>query len=411
MPRRLGEEALINRKAIALLSTGHVMADFTQGAVAALIPFFVVERHWSYATAASLVLALNLSSSVVQPAFGHWADRKSRPWLIPTGLVLAGAGLALVGWMPSYALVVAVLAVAGMGVAAFHPAAAQALHGVAGPKLGTAMGVFSVGGSAGFALGPLVATGILLTAGLRGTALLILPAWLLAALLAANLRLFPVATRSGAAAGEGAVLRVSSNAWGAFAVLAAVLLCRSVAFAAVNAFLPAYWIGALGQGRAAGGAALSLLLATGAIGTLLGGWMGDRYGRKKVIALGLVFAGTLLLALPAVHNPGVAMALLVPLGVGLFAPSSVMVTLGQEYLPERVGLASGVTLGLAVTVGGLAAPLLGWVVDRHGFAAMFTTAALLALAASVTAGLLPRPRQAREPMLSVVRPPMLGDVP
>src|SRR5215472_8389545 len=132
------------------------MADFTQGAVAALIPFFVAERHWSYATAASLVLALNLSSSVIQPAFGHWADQKARAWLIPTGLVLAGAGLAVVGWMPSYALVLAALAVAGIGVAAFHPAAAQALHALAGGRRAMAMSIFSVGGSAGFALGPVV---------------------------------------------------------------------------------------------------------------------------------------------------------------------------------------------------------------------------------------------------------------
>jgi FSR family fosmidomycin resistance protein-like MFS transporter len=401
----------MNRKAIALLSTGHLMTDFTQGAVAALIPFFVADRHWSYATAASLVLALNLSSSVVQPAFGHWADRKARTWLIPTGLLLAGVGLGVVGWMPSYALVVAALAVAGTGVAAFHPAAAQALHFVAGAKRGTAMGVFGVGGSAGFALGPLATTAVLLAAGLRGSALLVVPTFLLAALLAANLRMFHVAARSGVSAGAHAADSVSHNAWGPFVVLTGVLFCRSFAFAAMNAFLPVYWIGALGQGRAAGGAALSLLLATGAVGTLAGGWMGDRFGRKKVIAWGLACGGILLLAFPAVHQPGAAMALLVPLGLGLFGPTSVMVTLGQEYLPERVGLASGVTLGLAVTVGGVAAPILGSVIDRHGFAAAFTIAAVLALVGGGVAALLPRPKQERAPALSVIRPPMVGDVP
>jgi FSR family fosmidomycin resistance protein-like MFS transporter len=88
-----------------------------------------------------------------------------------------------------------------------------------------------------------------------------------------------------------------------------------------------------------------------------------------------------------------------------------MVTLGQEYLPERVGLASGVTLGLAVTVGGVAAPILGSVIDRHGFAAAFTIAAVLALAGGGVAALLPRPKQERAPALSVIRPPMVGDVP
>ncbi len=400
----------MNRKAIALLASGHLMADFTQGAVAALIPFFVADRRWSYATAASLVLALNLSSSIVQPAFGHWADRRSRAWLMPMGLMLAGTGLALVGWMPSYALVVGVLAVAGIGVAAFHPAAAQALHSVAGEKRATSMSVFSVGGNAGFALGPLVATGVLLTAGLRGSALLVIPAWLMAAMLAANLRLYPVVTRLSALGGAGAALPGSANSWGAFVLLSAILLCRSVAFVSLNAFLPAYWIGVLGQGRGAGGAALSLLLAIGAVGTLLGGWMADRYGRKRVIAFSLLFAGALMLALPNVLPPGAAMALLVPLGLSFFMSSSVIVTLGQEYLPERVGLASGVTLGLAVTVGGLAAPGLGWIVDRYGFASAFGTGAFLALAASIMAWLLPAPSPVREPRVSVVEPPMVSHV-
>jgi len=382
----------MNRKAIALLSLGHLATDLTQGAVAALIPVFVAERHWSYATAGSLVLALNLSSSVVQPAFGHWADRRSREWLMPVGLAMAGSGLAFAGWMPSYVLVLAVLASAGIGVAAFHPSAAQALHGVAGAKRATAMSIFGVGGNVGFALGPLLATGAVLAAGLRGSMLLIIPGWLMAVLLASSLRQFPVKAGMLSRGAESAST-VSRDSRGGFTALAGVIFCRSVAFAALNAFLASYWIGSLRQTRATGGVALSLLLATGAMGTLLGGWMADRYGRKAVIASGLVFAGLLMFALPMIHQAEVAMALLVPIGLGLFAPSSVMVTLGQEYLPERVGLASGVTLGLAVTVGGLAAPVLGWIVDQYGFAPMFTLAAAVALAAGLVAGLLPRAKE------------------
>src|SRR5215467_13288594 len=122
----------MDRRSTVLLMFAHIASDLTQGAVAGFLPVFVAERHWSYATAGSLMLALNLSSSIVQPAFGHWADRRPRSWLIPVGLVMAGAGLALSGWMPTYHLVIAVLALAGVGIAAFHPAAAQALHSVAG---------------------------------------------------------------------------------------------------------------------------------------------------------------------------------------------------------------------------------------------------------------------------------------
>jgi FSR family fosmidomycin resistance protein-like MFS transporter len=400
----------MNRRAVALLSGGHLTADLTQGAVAALIPFFVAERHWSYATAAGLILALNLSSSIVQPAFGHWADRRARAWLMPAGLVLAGGGLALVGWMPSYGLVLAALAVAGTGVAAFHPAAAQALHSTAGAKRAVAMSFFSVGGSAGFAIGPLVATGVLLVAGLRGSALLAAPAWAMAAWMASRLHVFrspPASTPRGRAAPA----LDHANRWGAFAMLSAVLLCRSVAFACLNAFLPGYWIASLHQGRAAGGGALSLLLTAGAAGTLLGGAMADRHGEKRVIAVGLALTGALLLGLPAIQRPALAIALLIPLGLALSAPASVLVTLGQEYLPERVGLASGVTLGLSVTVGGLASPALGWIIDRHGFDPAFTVAALLALAAGAVAGLLPRPASQAVRVVSTVEAPLAGHVP
>src|SRR5258708_11997416 len=176
----------MNRKSTLLLMLAHVASDLTQGAVAGFLPVFVAERHWSYATAGSLVLALNLSSSVVQPAFGHWADRKPRAWLIPLGLVLAGRGLALTGWMPTYHLVIAVLALAGIGVAAFHPAAAQALHSIAGERRATAMGIFTVGGNVGFAIGPLLATGVVLMAGVGGSPLLLIPGGVMAAFVSSN---------------------------------------------------------------------------------------------------------------------------------------------------------------------------------------------------------------------------------
>ena len=375
-----------------LLMFAHIASDLTQGAVAGLLPVFIAERHWSYATAGSLFLALNLSSSIVQPAFGFWADRKPRAWLIPLGLFMAGAGLALSGWMASYHLVLVALAVAGTGVAAFHPAAAQALYAVAGTKRATAMGIFTTGGNVGFAIGPLLATGVLLIAGLRGSALLLIPVWLMAALVLMNLRRFSVRTGASLRHAANPSGRGSGNSWGPFAALSAAIFCRSSAFAALNAFLATYWVAALRQSRTAGGVALFMLLGAGALGTLLGGWFADRLGRKRVIASGMIVGALLLFLMVGIGRPEVAMPLLVPLGLAFFAPSSVLVTLGQEYLPERVGLASGVTLGLSVTVGGLAAPLLGRIVDQHGFVAMFSVAGALALAAGLIATLLPRPK-------------------
>lgn len=353
----------MDRLALGLLAAGHFGVDLSQGAVPAMLPFFVRERHLSYTAAAGLVLAQTISSSVLQPFFGELTDRRPASWLMPAGVAVAGLGLIAAALLPTYGLIWLAIAVSGIGVAAYHPEGARYTNYASGDRRATGMSFFSVGGNAGFAGAPVLATPTLLVLGLRGGWLIGVLPLLVAVALAVQLPRFAAhgaaATSSVAAAATDRVSR-----WGPFARLTGVLLARSVLFYGLNTFIPLYWIGVLHQSPAGGGAALATLLVAGAGGTLLGGRLADRFRRRTVVIVAVALTAPLLLLLLVAQGALVANAVLVPLALAMYAPSSILVVLGQEYLPARVGTASGVTLGLAVSVGGLVTPAVGFVADR-----------------------------------------------
>ncbi|MFI6441246.1 MFS transporter [Streptomyces sp. NPDC050759] len=338
------------------MSLGHACVDVYQGAVAALVPYFVAERAYSYAAASGVVLAASLLSSVVQPLFGALTDRWAMPWLLPLSALTAGSGVALSGVVGSYPLTLAAVAVSGIGVAAYHPEAARAARAVA-PGGNTGMGWFSLGGNAGFALAPLLVAAVIATGGLNASPWLVVPAVAGAALCAGAVR----ASRVSAPAGRPPESSGSDD-WPSFLRLSGAVVCRSVVFVGLSAFVSLYVRERVGGGDVAGTAALCVLYAGGAVGTVLGGRLADRYGRLAVVRR--AYALTVLAVAGVVLVPGPAVYLFVALtSAGLYVPFSLHVTLGQDCLPGRVGTASGVTLGLTVSVGGLAAPALGALAD------------------------------------------------
>ncbi|MEU3338966.1 MFS transporter [Streptomyces sp. NPDC006668] len=341
---------------LALLSLSHACVDVYQGAVAALVPFFVGERAYTYAAASGVVLAASLLSSVVQPLFGVLTDRWPMPWLLPVSAVTGGAGVALCGVVGSYGPTLAAVAVSGIGVAAYHPEAARAARTAAGGS-NTAMGWFALGGNLGFATAPLLVAAVVGTGGLHASPLLVLPALAGAALSAAGVR------RSGS--GGGLTREAMANGeddWPSFLRLSGAIVCRSIVFVGLSAFISLYVRQRSGGGEAAGTAALFVLYVGGAVGTVAGGRLADRYGRLAVVRRS--YALTVLAVAGVVLVPGPVVYLFVALtSAGLYVPFSLHVTLGQDFLPGRVGTASGVTLGLTVSVGGLAAPALGALAD------------------------------------------------
>ena len=164
--------------------------------------------------------------------------------------------------------------------------------------------------------------------------------------------------------------RLDANAykenWGAFGLLTITVIGKSILFYALNTFIPIYWVNGLNQSKAAGAMALTLFAGSGIFGTLLGGSLADRMGQKKVIVLGCIGMTLFLPMLILFRNVQLLTLLLIPIGLMISATYSPTIVLGQIYLPNRVGLSSGVTLGLAVAIGGGAAPMIGKIADIYG---------------------------------------------
>jgi len=366
----------VDYKAIALLSGAHLSDDINQGVVPAMLPFFITAHHLTYAAAAGLVLAQTLSSSIVQPAFGMLADRRSMPWLIPLGLSLAGIGVALTGIAPTYALLFAAIALSGVGISAFHPEAARRVRYLSGSRQATTMSLFTVGGMIGFAIGPMFITPTLLAFGMHGALILALPVLIMAA--AIMLQMARVTTVHASQRRSGAhVIAQATERWADFIRLTIVLVFRSVVFFGLNTFVPLYWIRVLHGSRSGAAYALTTMLSAVAVGTLIGGRFADNYGRRIVIVVSLITVVPLILLLLWSSNPLLAGAMLIPVGGVLAASNSVVVVMAQEYLPNRVGLAAGVTMGLSMTLGGLLMPLFGAIADHYGLPTALTILAFL----------------------------------
>jgi len=381
----------LDRRSLTVLGLAHMCADMCQGAVPALLPFLAAQRGYSYTALGSLVLAATIGSSLIQPIFGLVSDRVRQPWLMPFGVLVAGAGLALAGPAPSYGWTVAAIAVSGLGVAAFHPEGARFAGVAAGERRGRGMSMFSVGGNAGFALGPLLTTPLVLGFGLAGTLGLLLPGLVMAVVLRRHLgRLRDLDGHRAAAATAGGARRVPDR-WGPFSRMGTVVALRSGVYFGLQSFVPLWFVQRLGSTESVGNAALTAMLVAGALGTLAGGTLVDRVGPRAVLVGTMVASIPFLVAFPLVGT-GVAFGLLAAIGLVTIASFSVTVVLGQQYLPNRTGLASGVTLGLAIGVGGLVATALGVLADARGLESVMWVIAALPVPAALLSLTLPRER-------------------
>jgi FSR family fosmidomycin resistance protein-like MFS transporter len=345
------------RTSLTLLSVGHACVDIYQGAVASLVPFFVAERAYGYAVASGIVLAASLLSSVAQPVFGALTDRWAMPWLLPLSTLLGGVGIALSGLNGSYGTTLVFVALSGIGVAAYHPESARVAR-LASQGGHTGMAWFSLGGNVGFALAPLMVSAVIGPWGLRATPLLVLPA------LAGTALCVPVLHMLGRRNATGADTRTTTgdDDVKSFVKLSLAVVFRSIVFVGLSTFIALYTQQRLGGSSAAGTAALFVLYLGGAIGSVLGGHLASRWDRVRVCRWSYLMS--VVAVAGVVFAPSPTLYLFVALtSAGLYVPFSLQVTLGQDYLPSRVGTASGVTLGLTVSIGGLASPVLGAVAD------------------------------------------------
>ncbi len=367
---------------VAFLTGTHVVNDLYQGAVPALLPFMMLERGYSYSAVAGITLAATGLSSVVQPAFGMLVDRKSRNWLVPTGFVTAATGIVVAAMSTTYIVTWLAIALAGIGIAAYHPPATN-LARAAGGHSQKAMSVFSVGGTLGASLAPPLVTLVVGSLGLSGGYLLAVPAvvaaiwWIVAQSRSAG-------TGTDAESAQSLSSQLAANGpvpddWRSFTRLVLVTVCWSIPYVTTLSLVSPYVLNGLNGSSSSAAIVLSSFTLAGAAGTLLGGVLADRRGRRASIRLGYLLAVPSLALLAAAPNVATAELGIVCLGFAMFLPFAPQVTLAQDYLPNRPGTASGVTLGLAMSVGGIASPLFGYLADHFGprMAIGATTAVLL----------------------------------
>ena len=380
--------------AVYLFSLGHLSVDWCQGAIPALLPYFIRNYDLSYQAAGTLIFANVLVASVLQPLFGYYSDRISRPWFIPLGTLFCGISVALMGFCTSFAAIFAAAMLSGVGSAIFHPEAALMVNRIAARAKGQALGTFSVGGNAGFAIGPIVAGICAYKLGIHTLLIFGIVNSVLAVALWTKmsyvLRQVSLSDRNET---EKKAVKAKENDWKAFGILSLPIFARSIGFTLSNTFIPIYWMTALHASATQGTTALSILFTIGACITFGGGLLADRFGYVKIIRAAFLCMVPAYLLLTHTTDIRLATALLFPAAVSIFMPYSPIVVLGQTYLAKNAGFASGVTLGLTTTLGGIFAPLVGAAADRWGLVPalqIFWIAGLIGLIASF---FLPEPEK------------------
>ena len=377
---------------VYLFALGHFCVDWAQGAIPALLPSFVQNYGLSYQEAASLVFANVLLSSVLQPVFGYYSDKISLPWLIPLGPLFCGLSITLIGFSSSYWMIFLASMVCGLGSALFHPEAALLVGRIAGNRKGQALSTFSVGGNGGFAVGPLVAGFCAYTLGIPTLLVFGVVNACAALLIARHLpKALESADRAARTTAKGSMRK--KNDWSSFGRLSVVILARSLGFTLSNTFIPLFWVSVLAASPGQGTRALSALFLIGAVVTYIGGLLADRTGFIPVLR------ASFLVMIPAmalfVNSTSVWLAslLLVPVAVSIFLPYSPIVVLGQAYLGKNAGFASGVTLGLSTTIGGILAPVVGWAADQWGLVTALQILWIAGVMGSIAAFTLKEPKE------------------
>jgi FSR family fosmidomycin resistance protein-like MFS transporter len=376
---------------LSVLILGHGCVDLAAGALFALLPFLVADRHYSLAAVGTFALVANVTNGACQPLFGARGDLREARWMLPLGLLLAGVGIGVAGLTASLPATLAAVVVCMAGVAAYHPEGARLARGTAAGRVEAKMGLFSVGGGIGYMLGPLLAGAALAVFGLGGTVLIgVVP--LVAAVgvvvVLRRVRLVGREDADGPARGP-----AGASEWRPFGLLFAMFCLSSSIATGLLVYLPVFLVEVRGTRPSASVVMSSILMGAGALGMVLGGLVAQRFSRRLVLVVPeLVLAPAILLL------PSVSYAAMVPVaalaGLAMEANFSLAIVMGQEYLPARMGLAAGLLNGFCTAVAGLVLYGLGLLGDAAGPAWVLYALGLLPLGVAVFALLLPRPTAA-----------------
>jgi MFS transporter, FSR family, fosmidomycin resistance protein len=376
------------KNTITGLAAAHMITDIYMPVLPAILPLLIAQNGYSFLAAGLLVTAYNITSSFTQPVIGWLSDSRGLTISISWSLLISAVFVALMGIAQDYYLIMAFAVLAALGHACFHPSALSLVSRLCTREnRGQITSYFVVGGNLGYAIGPVLAGALVWWVGLPGLLFLVFPA---IAMFFALKILLPGGIAAAQAAHASPVEAVADvpSKW-PFVVLMAASVLRAWAIFAVLTFLPTYLVWQ-GYDLVAASMVMTLMLLCGVAGQVAGGRISDRFGRKEFLVFAL--AGAIPLFYLFLSSSGlVAIAALLCFGFCLWSTFAVAVAMGHELLPQNVGLASGMMLGLAIGFGGLGVAVSGLIADHYSLGAALGTIPIPIAAAVLLMALLPYP--------------------
>ncbi len=356
-----------NLKVLFILSLGHMVTDIYQGALPATLPFLKDKLGLTYTMTGVILMVANFTSSILQPLFGFYSDKKEKAALLPIGLLAAGIGYALLALPNDYYIILFLVVISGLGVAAYHPEGYKTAHFFTGERSVTGMSVFSVGGNLGLAIGPPMAIYVTRYLGFDALPVVIAPSLLCTALILTQRKTIAIPKLEHIAQNKDSTKTTVGSYISLFLVVAFVIM-RSWTQMGLLSYIPFYYINHLKGDPLFAGNLIFVFLACGAAGTLIGAPFADRWGHRFFLRL-TMFLATVILPLmfvPYIANSHLLFVVLGLEGMILVSTFSVTIVMAQRLLPHRLGVASGLMVGFAIGTGGIGVTLLGIVADNFG---------------------------------------------
>jgi len=364
-----------NFKVLFVLAFGHMATDICQSALPAILPFLKAKLMLSYAMSGVILLASNITSSVIQPLFGYLSDRKEKGFLLPFGCLAAGLGLALLPLVDHYEYVLMLVALSGFGIASYHPEGFKTARFFTGDKMATGLAVFTVGGNLGLAFGPLVATFIITHYGLDYLPLILVFPLIFIILLATARRSLSLAKPESVRKAGGSS-PAPRGAYLSVAMIVAAVIARSWTHFGLMTYIPFYYMDHEKGDPLYAGTLVTVFLIGGAIGTVVGSPLADRFGYKRYLILSMALTSLLFPLIFLTHGV-MLFVTLAAVGMALISSFTVTIVMAQNLLPHNLGVASGLMAGFAIGTGGIGVTILGVIADHFGVATALQSIGLL----------------------------------
>lgn len=381
---------------LAAISFCHLLNDMVQSLIPAIYPILKSSFHLNFTQIGLITLTYNLTASLLQPFVGMYTDRRPHPYSLPVGMTFTLSGLLMLAWAPNFGLLLLAASLVGMGSSVFHPESSRVARLASGGQHGLAQSVFQVGGNAGTALGPLLAAFIVLPRGQRSMAWFSFAA-LIGIFVLTNVghwyKKHPLRKSRPAGAISESFLLPRKTVFLALGVLILLIFSKYFYLASISSYYTFYLIAKFHLSVQASQLYLAVFLGSAAVGTVAGGPIGDRFGRKLVIWWSILGVLPFSLLLPYV-NLFWTVVLTVIIGLVIASAFSAILVYAQELVPGSVGMISGLFFGFAFGMGGIGAAILGKIADAEGVTFVYRLCSFLP-AIGIFTPFLPNIRKAK----------------